>query len=72
MKNSNTIKTIKNIVENEQHEEIHGVIVDLFTASKILQVYNALRPDSQQKMNESMNDSKGLVRMARICFDLTN
>ena len=71
MNNINAIKTINKIVENEQYAEIHGVIVDLFTASLIQQVYNALRPDSQQKMNESMSkNSNGLIRMTKICHEL--
>ena len=68
MKNINAIETINKIVENKQYEEIHGVIVDLFTASLIQQVYNALGKENKIKMNQSMSkNSKGLIRMTKIC-----
>ena len=68
MNNTNAIKTINKIVENKQHEKIHGVIVDLFTASLIQQVYNALGKENKVKMNQSMSkNSEGLIRITKIC-----
>jgi hypothetical protein len=41
----------REIVLQKQHAMIDGVIVDLFTASAVVQVYDALNPDNQHKLS---------------------
>jgi hypothetical protein len=43
------IDELRLIVERKQFRFIHGVLVDLFTASAIVQIYDALSPDNQHR-----------------------
>ena len=64
-KKINAIDTINKIVENKQYKEIHGVIVDLFTASAIKAVYAALGGRNKKRMNDTMTkNKKGLLFIA--------
>lgn len=44
------IDACRRIVERCQYGKIDGVMVDLFTASCIVKVYDALNPGNQKKM----------------------
>lgn len=43
------IEAIKQVVENKQYAKIDGCMADLFTASIVLQVYEALNSENQVK-----------------------
>lgn len=43
------MKILRRIVDRNQAEEIDGVLVDLFSASAIVQVFDALNPGNQRK-----------------------
>lgn len=45
-----TIEKLQAIVENKQASKIDGVLVDLFSASTVMQVYNCVSPENQVKL----------------------
>lgn len=53
----------KRIVANSQHEEVDGVILDLFTASAMVLVYEALSPSAQ-----ALFDEIPIERLAAFCL----
>lgn len=55
------IKAIRQIVENKQYAKVDGTMIDLFTASAIVQVYDALSPDSRIKFASLTAGRMGLV-----------
>jgi len=59
------IAAVRQIVERRQYAKVDGVMVDLFSASAIVAVYDALKPENQAKFREA---PVGL--MARIAFKL--
>ena len=64
-KKVNAIDTINKIVKTKTMGKLHGQKVDLFTASAIQQVYNALNKKNQAKMVSVMSkDVHGLLKMA--------
>ena len=64
-KKVNAIDTINKIVKTKTMGKIHNQKVDLFTASAIQQVYNALNKKNQAKMVSVMSkDVHGLLKMA--------
>jgi len=64
-KKVNAIDTINKIVKTKTMGKLHGQRVDLFTASAIQQVYNALNKKNQEKMVSVMSkDVHGLLKMA--------
>jgi len=64
-KKVNAIDTINKIVKTKTMGKLHGQKVDLFTASAIQAVYNALNKKNQAKMVSVMSkDVHGLLKMA--------
>ena len=64
-KKVDAIKEINKIVKTKTMGKLHGQKVDLFTASAIQSVYNALNKKNQQKMTSVMSkDVHGLLKMA--------
>jgi hypothetical protein len=60
------IEAIRRIVETGSYAKVDGVMVDLFTASTIISVYDALkRPENQAKMR-----NLPVAAMADISFKL--
>ena len=55
----NNLKVLQNIVKNKQNMKMkfkdRQAKVDLFTASAIMNVYNAVRPDNKKKLEKLMN-----------------
>jgi hypothetical protein len=43
------VAAFRKIVAEKQYAKIDGVMVDLFSASAVVQVYDALNPDNQKK-----------------------
>jgi hypothetical protein len=60
-----TIGVMRRIVADHAAEEIDGVLVDLFSASAVVKVYDALKAESQAKMR-----GMDVVRMVEISFRL--
>ena len=64
-KKVSAIDTINKIVKTKTMGKIHNQKVDLFTASAIQQVYNAINQKNKEKMNSVMSkDVHGLLKMA--------
>ena len=61
---SNEMATLRSIVDNRQAEKIHGMMVDMFTASAMVQVYDKVNDENQAKMREMLTTPKGFQRMA--------
>lgn len=61
------IAAIRRIVEHHQYEKIDGLMVDGFTASAILQVYEAVNETNQAKLRKLP-----IPKMASVCLDLLN
>lgn len=51
------------IVANSQHEEVEGVILDLFTASAMVAVHDALSPSAQ-----ALFDDIPFEKLATFCI----
>jgi hypothetical protein len=59
------INAIKRIVDNEQYAKIDGCMIDLFSASAIIKVYDAINEDNKAKYR-----TKTAPVMANIAFEL--
>ena len=59
------LAAIRRIVENHQYEKIDGLMVDGFTASAILKVYEAVNEANQAKLR-----NLPIRKMASVCLDL--
>lgn len=59
------INAIRDVVERKQYAKIDGVMVDGFSASAIIQVYDAINDENKEKFR---NLSVG--KMAEIAFKL--
>jgi hypothetical protein len=60
------IAAVRRIVDRKTYAKIDGVMVDLFTASAIVKVYDALNVDNRQ-----LFASLPVGKMGRIAFRLT-
>lgn len=60
-----TIQICREIVASCTYQKIDGVLVDLFSASTIVQVFDALNPANQEKMA-----SLPVEKMAALAFRL--
>lgn len=60
------IDAFRDVTADRQYAKIDGVMVDLFSASAVVQVYDALNPDNQQKYA-----AFPATRMVQIAFQLT-
>ena len=49
----NLIPDLQNIVQRKQHQKVGGVIVDMFTASMITQIYDKVNDANKKKMEKS-------------------
>ena len=62
------IEVARRIVQNHQAEEVNGVLLDAFTASAIVQVFDGLNPANQQKLR-SLGD---VTEIAAIVWKVIN
>ena len=60
-----TINKVSQIVSNKQAAQINGVLVDLFTASAIMQVYNAINDKNKEKMAKA-----SITKMAAVAMNI--
>ena len=61
------IAAIRNILSNGQYAKVNSVMVDRFSASAIIQVYDAINDDNKVKLR-----SFPVARVADISFRLIN
>lgn len=62
------IEKCREIVANKQYEDIDGDTMDLFTASAVVQVYDALNDENKAKL-ENMAE-KSLPRMVQAVWSV--
>jgi len=67
-----SVEALKQIVADKGAAKVHGVLVDLFTASAIMQVYNAVNDANKQKMNTMLDTKAGLMKMADFAMTKVN
>lgn len=48
----NVIEKMQEVVANKQAAEVNGVLVDLFTASAVVQVYDMVNDANKAKMQD--------------------
>ena len=67
-KGANAIDTIKKIVADKQNMQVKfddgKMKVDLFTASAVSQVYDAVKPETQAKMDHLLRTKEGMLKIA--------
>jgi len=61
-----TVETLRKIVKDKQHQTVMfksgQAIVDLFTASAMIQVYDALKPKTKTKFEAMIKDKAGFMK----------
>ena len=66
------IDTIKQIVADKQNMQVKfddgKMKVDLYTASAISQVYDAVKPETQAKIDDMIRTKDGLLKMSNFAF----
>ena len=59
-----SIDAIQRIVTDKQAEKVHGVLVDLFTASAITQVYDAVNDQNKAAIDKMLTTKVGLMKIS--------
>jgi|TARA_R110002167_G_scaffold77666_2_gene215489 hypothetical protein len=72
-KSSNkAIDTIKKIVADKQNMQVKfddgKMKVDLFTANAVSQVYDAVKPETREKIDNMLRSKEGMLKMANFAF----
>lgn len=62
---SKALEACQKVVAEKQFTKVDGVLLDLFTASAVVQVHNALNPTNQAKFA-----ALPLPKMAKLAFSL--
>jgi len=57
------IKAIKGIIKRKQYAKIDGTMIDLYSASAICQVYDALNDKNKRKFASMSADKMGLFAL---------
>jgi hypothetical protein len=76
-KSSNkAIDTIKKIVADKQNQQVKfddgKMKVDLYTASAISQIYDAVKPETQVKIDDMLRTKEGMLKMSNFAFSKFN
>lgn len=67
---ASVVDTLRQIVEQKQHQKINGQIIDLFSASMILGVLDALNPENQATFTKIIEANP--AQAAEVAAKLTN
>ena len=59
---------IYDIVNKKQHGKVLGVKVDLFTASAMQKVYQALNSKNKDKVEKMLKDKRGVMTFAQFAM----
>ena len=69
-----TIKTLKMIVKDKQHQTVMfdkgSAMVDLFSASAMVQVYDALKPATKKKFEDMIKSKEGFMKSQAFAFSM--
>ena len=67
---SENMEVINKIVADKQAGKLHGMTVDMFTASAIKQIYDAVGDDNKAKLDDLMTSKEGVVKAANIAMKM--
>lgn len=66
--NNDVLATLQDIVDNKQAQKVNldgkSTMVDMFTASAIMQVYNAVNDTNQKKIQDMISSKAGFMKIA--------
>lgn len=65
-----SMDVINQIVADKQAGKLHGMTVDMFTASAIKQVYDAVNDDNKAKLDDLMSSKEGVVKAAGLAMKM--
>lgn len=60
------LEAARRVVQNHQHETVDGMLLDAFTASALVQVYDALKPENKAKFDSMPLEQAASVAMRLI------
>jgi len=70
--NNKAIDTIKKIVADKQNQQVKfddgKMKVDLYTASAVSQVYDAVKPETQEKIDNMLRTKEGMLKLSNFAF----
>ena len=67
---SESMEVINQIVADKQAGKLHGMTVDMFTASAIKQIYDAVGDDNKAKLDDLMTSKEGVLKAANIAMKM--
>jgi len=67
-----SVGALRQIVADKNAAKVHGILVDLFTASAIMQVYDAVNDANKEKMDTMLDTKAGLMKMADFAMTKVN
>jgi hypothetical protein len=67
---SESMDTINQIVADKQAGKIHGMTVDMFTASAIKQIYDGVNDANKAKLDELLSSKEGVVKAAGLAMKM--
>jgi hypothetical protein len=65
-------EALRQIVTDKSAAKVNGVLVDLFTASAIMQVYDAVNNANKEKMDSMLKTKAGLMKIANFAMTKVN
>jgi hypothetical protein len=63
-----SVDALRQIVADKNAAKVNGTLVDLFTASAIMQVYDAVNDANKVKMDSMLKTKEGLLKMANFAM----
>ena len=67
-----SINALKQIVADKDAAKVHGIMVDMFTASAIMQVYDAVNDVNKGKIMAMLDTKQGLLKMSDFAMSKVN
>ena len=62
--------TINQIVADKQAGKLHGMTVDMFTASAIKKIYDAVNDNNKAKLDDLMSSKEGVLKAANMAMKM--
>ena len=69
---SESVDALKQIVADKSAAKVHGVLVDMFTASAIMKVYDAVNDKNKASIEQMLDSKAGLMKMADFAMKQIN
>jgi len=67
---SESMEVINKIVADKQAGKLHGMTVDMFTASAIKKIYDAVGDENKAKLDDLMTSKEGVLKAANIAMKM--